>query len=602
MARDPDIQELRPLADGACGDTLSDEDVETLADLLRGDKQAQAFYLKYFRLHAELQFHFRGQQAHRAVLGAIQAQAPSSPPSSSSRFLPATFYGATAYLSSGWPAAYLIATVILGVGLFVGGLIRISSPAHSPQSIVTVPKAPPLFPIPDHLPQTTVVGRITGMVDCVWKSGQRSAISDQQLYSTSHYPPATNHSVALGDTLALRSGLLEITYNSGAKVILQGPVTYEVESACGGYLSIGKLTAKLEKKSEVRDQRSEDRSQRSEPASQESFAVRTPTAIVTDLGTEFGVEVDGQGLTTSHVFRGLVRIQRLGNDGKPQGSSQVLRQGESVQVDGSKVQIAVVPAVRPAVFVREMPKRKIRTFDLVDVVAGGDGFSGRRNAGIDPATGRATSTPPQIREAKYQGNNTYHRVESLPLVDGVFIPNGQFGNVQVDSAGHTFGDFPVTQNLTACYLWAGGAVPMDNPYPSLTMLDGVDYSQPERGLLFLHANKGITFDLEAIRKANPDWKPSRFCAVAGNSEKYSEAGAPVAADVWVLVDGQVRYRRRDINGCHGAFSIAIPIAAGERFLTLVATDGDGNIGNDWIIFGDPRLELTGVNTPVNRTK
>ena len=40
---------------------------------------------------------------------------------------------------------------------------------------------------------------------------------------------------------------MEITYNTGAKVILQGPVTYEVESN-GGYLSLGKLTGKLEKR------------------------------------------------------------------------------------------------------------------------------------------------------------------------------------------------------------------------------------------------------------------------------------------------------------------------------------------------------------------
>ena len=41
---------------------------------------------------------------------------------------------------------------------------------------------------------------------------------------------------------------MEITYDTGAKVILQGPVTYEVESKDGGFLSLGKLTARLEKK------------------------------------------------------------------------------------------------------------------------------------------------------------------------------------------------------------------------------------------------------------------------------------------------------------------------------------------------------------------
>ena len=50
--------------------------------------------------------------------------------------------------------------------------------------------------------------------------------------------------VALDDKFVLASGLMEITYNTGAKVILQGPVTYQVESN-GGYLAVGKLTGKL---------------------------------------------------------------------------------------------------------------------------------------------------------------------------------------------------------------------------------------------------------------------------------------------------------------------------------------------------------------------
>ena len=38
--------------------------------------------------------------------------------------------------------------------------------------------------------------------------------------------------------------------------------------------------------------------------------------------------------------------------------------------------------------------------------------------------------------------------------------------------------------------------------------------------------------------------------------------------------------------------INIPIARNDRFLTLVATDGGNTIAGDWIMFGDPRMELT----------
>ena len=46
------------------------------------------------------------------------------------------------------------------------------------------------------------------------------------------------------------------------------------------------------------------------------FSVRTPTAVVTDLGTEFGVEVGKDGNTNSHVFRGSVRVRLVGEKGR----------------------------------------------------------------------------------------------------------------------------------------------------------------------------------------------------------------------------------------------------------------------------------------------
>ena len=101
---------------------------------------------------------------------------------------------------------------------------------------------------------------------------------------------------------------MEITYDTGAKVILQGPVTYEVESN-GGYLSVGKLTGKLEKgNDEARMTNDEGLRNSSFVIRPSSFVIRTPTATVTDLGTEFGVEVSRAGDTETHIFVGAVKI------------------------------------------------------------------------------------------------------------------------------------------------------------------------------------------------------------------------------------------------------------------------------------------------------
>ena len=89
----------------------------------------------------------------------------------------------------------------------------------------------------EHEVKREFVGRITNMIDCKWVDPKTAPIG----------PVA----VLLGCKYALYSGLLEITYDSGTKVILEGPVDYEVDSRNSGLLVNGKVTAKLEKNEEV---------------------------------------------------------------------------------------------------------------------------------------------------------------------------------------------------------------------------------------------------------------------------------------------------------------------------------------------------------------
>jgi hypothetical protein len=254
---------------------------------------------------------------------------------------------------SSWPVAYLIATMVLGVGLTVAAITHVSEPIQlsNNSNAVLEPNAHTLIPNP-----SATVGRVTSMVDCTWgRTTEDKGRESAGLRSPAREKVAggdrlwhLQSAIQIGDTFVLRSGLLEITYDTGAKVILQAPVTYEVESAAGGYLSIGKLTAKLEKRSSP-----VSRPQSPVPL----FAVRTPTAVVTDLGTEFGVEVDGMGTTTSYVFRGSVQVQKLVN-ATPFGPSQVLVANESAQINDSKQTIVVSTGDgKPNHFVQNIPKQ-----------------------------------------------------------------------------------------------------------------------------------------------------------------------------------------------------------------------------------------------------
>jgi hypothetical protein len=462
------------------------------------------------------------------------------------------------YVSSGWPVAYFMATVICGIALVIGAVTHVSMPMlvgkDSSASVSPSKQA--------GKSQSQPVGQITGMVECRIAGQRPQAVHDAN--------------VLLGHRYVLDSGLMEITYTTGARVLLQGPVIYEVETENGGFLSFGKLTGKVE------------------TTNAKGFAIRTPTAIVTDLGTEFAVEVGKQGRTVSHVFRGMVNVQPVAENGKSLGKVTLLRVNDTVQVErtGNVPKVAAISA-SAVHYIREMPKETTKSLDLVDIVAGGNGFSGRRDRGIDATNGHPTDT----NLGYMNGDGKYHRVDGLPFVDGVFIPYGKNGPVQIDSAGHTFSEFGSAKNVTANHIWAGGVIPTNPPYAIPTRIQNVDYARDGRGLLFLHSNKGITFDLNAIRKANQTYKLLRFRATAGNSEYVSEDNSVEYGDLWVFVDGQLRFQRKKLNYHCGAIPIDIAIGDRDRFLTLAVTDGGHSIEYHWIILGDPRLDLQCVPLP-----
>ena len=189
------------------------------------------------------------------------------------------------------------------------------------------------------------------------------------------------------------------------------------------------------------------------------------------------------------------------------------------------------------------------------------------------------------------GDQQYHRVEGLLFIDGVFVPWGDNQPVQLDSAGHEWRYFGRTDNLTYGYVWAGGTAPTHRPTPKAGVLGGIDYAAPGHGVLYMHTNKGITFDLEAIRRANAGAKLNRFLAMTGNAAVHVPEAEHLRADVWVFVDGKSQFQQRDINATHGAWDVVVPLHDSNRFLTLASSDAGDTYACDWIVFGDPRLEL-----------
>jgi hypothetical protein len=410
-------ERLWTLVAALCDGEISDAERRELETLLIEDESARLFYAAYTDLHGRLLWRFRGEQSDAgarrpAVSGRIEDgdeckvewEGINLQISEAPNLHISVRHSPLSTLNSAWAFSYSVATLFLAVVLLGAWSYTIVHPDADSLAVKNSRGAtPPSGRIEKETPQFTLVGRVGGMVDCRW--------SDP---ATETYPGA---GVTLGRRYALESGLMEISYESGAKVILQGPCDYKVESAHGGFLKVGKLVARVGagdaghgtgdttnlpspfgrgaggEGSRPRSQPAltlalsqRERGPEPEPQNPKSptphsplpsplFAIRTPTALVEDLGTEFGVEVAESGETVSHVFQGrvVVRVEGAGVGGRgtgienqnsaiqhPISEAVILSAGQSARVerpaaDGPPVLRRGEPS--GGMFVREMPRR-----------------------------------------------------------------------------------------------------------------------------------------------------------------------------------------------------------------------------------------------------
>ena len=72
------------------------------------------------------------------------------------------------------------------------------------------------------------------------------------------------------------------------------------------------------------------------------------------------------------------------------------------------------------------------------------------------------------------------------------------------------------------------------------------------------------------------------------------------SDVWVLVDGQIRFSKVELTPEAGTLDMTIEISPSERFLTIAVTDaaqahesGEGTYADDYVYLIKPTLILAG---------
>lgn len=392
---------------------------------------------------------------------------------------------------------------------------------------------------------------------------------------------AMEQSELLPGPLHLWQGMAKIKLKQGAEVILQAPCQCVLQTTNHMILTAGSLCARV-------------------PETAKGFTVDTPLSRIVDMGTEFGITVDGNREAEVHVFEGEVGLASTVHS--TTSPFQSVSEGQAALIaDQTDVQVQPLKE-RSKMFRRSMTKERGfgipgKCMDLTDVVAGGSGFSTGENLGsINPFNGNLNDTrgrpglpriPPQLGDkiAKgyyVPGPRRYIPVPQLPYVDGLFVPQSDTPFV-ISSQGHVF-----QEEIDVDGWFIFNVLSVTGPMPDSLISE---LSQSYTGIL-LHPNLGITFDMQRMRRAMPGVEIVAFTSLAGIP--LSPEPHISEADMWVLVDGHVRYKRQGIRGSD-VWNIHVPILSSERFLTLIATDGESpgeQEGNyDHCFFIDPILEL-----------
>ena len=168
LASSPDSsqEEIYRLANSAlCGD-ISAAEWQRLEQLVAGDPLARRWYVEFICDACNIRPR-ASSPARRTDFPVPPVSQPDPRTASPQTALPFGFlgnalHGTVGYFSSGWPVAYLIATVIFGVGLLIGSHIYVSQPEQ-------VARQSSLPSRMDAEAKIEPVGRITGMVDCAWE-------------------------------------------------------------------------------------------------------------------------------------------------------------------------------------------------------------------------------------------------------------------------------------------------------------------------------------------------------------------------------------------------------------------------------------------------
>ena len=539
----PEIKkELYQLLNALREEVITPDQFDRLDQLIANDSEAAQEYLDYIKLWTSLQFFQLASQSSEFLsdLKAVEHISPSieledidfPPTPVEERVIPAR-----KPVHYKWPRRFAAAAVV-AIAFSLGFYF---SSNNSSNQVATL--------------TDTIGAEWVGQLN--FSNGDRFAANPDKSYR-------------------LKYGFAELKFDNNAKVTIEGPAEFQITSEDRIKMKYGYAYSTV-------------------PPEAIGFSILTPSAMVIDLGTQFGVQISYQGDTELHVLKGKTTLITGKDDSK---SSVEVIGGVAKKVTRYNSKVTDI-ACDERLFVRDIDSttnliwRGRPTLNLADIVGGGNGWgSGVLELGIDAITGKIGNFISNDR----RGEGKYVSVKN-PFIDGVFVPQGKNHDQVITSEGHYFLECPRTNDVCYSSIINGyGKDLVDYEWRAPHgKLGNKPYGTAEYPAIFMHANLGITFDLKAIRESLPEGDIVRFTTDVGLSSDTPREGN---FDVWVLVDGELRESQLRIQDPGKVYFFEVPISDQDRFLTLVSTDGEdydheGGLAtdSDWCVFANPCLEL-----------
>jgi hypothetical protein len=157
--------------------------------------------------------------------------------------------------------------------------------------------------------RSPIVAQLTRTADCVWANSEHDANQGDLLKQ--------------GRDLDLLRGTAEITFTSGANVVIAGDSRFQLRGADVGMLYEGQLVAAI-------------------PKNAVGFSILTPRATLIDLGTEFSLRVEEDGSIELEVLQGLVELRPKDESGNEIRQLRI-PYGRAVRMDASTGTVSTVP-------------------------------------------------------------------------------------------------------------------------------------------------------------------------------------------------------------------------------------------------------------------